>query len=125
MDGSFPPDEKPSRVGGLSDQGLELQREYARTAAAAGMPFFVGELGKHTPYITSDPEARFACAAIDPREKEGGDLITIWARHFPPHPKYIVSGSTYPALLKRVSEFNCQHAYGDTAQHPATCQQPR
>ncbi len=125
MDGSFPPDEKPSRVGGLSNQGLELLTEYARAATSAGMPLFVGELGQHAPFITEDPEARFARAAIDLLEKEGGDLIAIWAWHFPPHPKYTVSGSTYPALLKGVSEFNCRHAYGDSAQRPATGQQTR
>jgi hypothetical protein len=125
LDGSFPPGEKPSRVGGLSDQGLELLTEYARAATSAGMPLFVGELGQHTPSITEDPEARFARAAIDLLEKGGGDLIAVWVWHFPPHPQYTISGSTYPALLKRISEFNRQHAYGDFSQRPATGQMPR
>jgi mannan endo-1,4-beta-mannosidase len=129
MDGGYLPDEASTlglkTVGGLSLRGMELMTEFARTANAAGMPLFVGELGQHPPYITEDPEARFACAAIDLLEKEGGDLIAIWAWHFPAHPKYTVTGSTYPALLKRVSEFNRQHAYGALSQRPATGQQRR
>ena len=116
MDGSFPPDEKPSRVGGLSSRGLELLTEYARTATSVGRPLFVGELGQLSPSFTEDPEARFACAAIDMLEKESGDLIAIWCWHYPKHPNYTVTGSTYPALLKRISEFNRQHACGDPAQ---------
>jgi len=115
-DGSFPPDEKPSRVGGLSNKGLELLTEYARAVTSAGMPLFVGELGQHDPRFIEDSEARFACAAIDLLEKEGADLIALWAWHFSPHPRETVTGSTYPALLKRVSEFNRLHAYGDPAQ---------
>jgi hypothetical protein len=49
---------------------------------------------------------------------EGGDLIAIWAWHFPQHPKYSVSGLTYPSLLRRISEFNKKHAYGGPSQHP-------
>ena len=120
VDGRFLPDEKSSlglrTVGGLSLRSMELLSAFARTANAAGMPLFVGELGQHPPYINEDPEARFACAAIDLAEKEGADLIAMWVWHFPPHPKYNVTGSTYPPLMKRVSEFNRQHASADPAQ---------
>jgi mannan endo-1,4-beta-mannosidase len=123
MDGGFLPDEKSTlglkRVGGLSIRGFELMTAYARAATDAGTSLFVGELGQHPPYITEDPQARFACASIDLLEKEGADLIALWAWHFPAHPKYTVTGSTYPALLKRIGEFNHQHAYGDRAQPPA------
>ena len=125
MDGGFPPDEKPARVGGLSVQGLELLQEYARTATAAGTPFFVGELGQHTPRFSDDPEARFACASIDLLEKEGADLIAIWVWHFLPHPRETLTGSACPSLMKRISQFNRQHAYGDLSQRPATGQQRR
>jgi hypothetical protein len=103
-------------VGGLSLRGMELISAFARTANAAGMPLFVGELGQHPPYINEDPEARFACAAIDLAEKEGADLIAMWVWHFPPHPKYNVTGSTYPALLKKIRDFNDRHAHGKKSQ---------
>jgi hypothetical protein len=129
MDGGFQPDEKSTlgrkSVGGLSLRGFELMTAYARAATAAGTPLFVGELGQHPPYITEDPQAGFACASIDLLEKEGADLIALWAWHFPPHPKYTVTGSTYPALLKRIGEFNHQHAYSDRAQPPAAANPAR
>jgi hypothetical protein len=45
-------------------------------------------------------------------KKEGADLIGLWAWHFPWHPKETITGSTYPALMKRVKEFNLRHASG-------------
>ena len=122
LDGGYLPGEESTlglkSVGGLSLRGMELISAFARTANAAGMPLFVGELGQHPPYINEDPEARFACAAIDLAEKEGADLIAMWVWHFPPHPKYNVTGSTYPVLLKKIREFNDRHAYGDKSQIP-------
>ena len=106
LTGAFPAGTKPRFVGGLNDRGLDLLTAIARTASAARMPLFVGELGQHDPRFIEDPEARFACAAIDLLEKEGADLIAIWAWHFPPHARETVTGSTYPALMKRVREFN-------------------
>lgn len=120
LDGRFLPDEKSSlglrTVGGLSLRGFELMTAYARTANAAGMPLFVGELGQHTPRFIEDPEARFACAAIDLLEKEGADLIAIWVWHFSPHPRESLTGSACPPLMRRISEFNRQHASADPAQ---------
>jgi|APIni6443716594_1056825.scaffolds.fasta_scaffold27001_2 mannan endo-1,4-beta-mannosidase len=112
LEGRFPPGEKPRLVGGLNSRALELLTAYARTANVARMPLFVGELGQHDPRFIEDPDARFACAAIDLLEKEGADLIAIWAWHFPHHPQETVTGSTYPALMKRVRQFNLQHASG-------------
>jgi mannan endo-1,4-beta-mannosidase len=114
VDGRFLPDEESSlglrNVGGLSLRGFELMTAYARTANAAGMPLFVGELGQHTPHFIEDPEARFACAAIDLLEKEGADVIAIWVWHFPPHPHHSLTGSACRPLMKRISEFNRQYA---------------
>lgn len=104
-------------VGHLSAADRFVRAEGA-ALTLAGMPLFIGELVQHPPYITENREARFACAAIDLLEKEGGDLIAIWAWHFPQHPKYSVDGLTYPSLLRRISEFNMKHAYGGPSQHP-------
>jgi len=112
LKGEFPPGAPGESVGGLSTRGLDLLTSMARTANAARMPLFVGELGQHDPRFIEDPDARFACAAIDLLEKEGADLIAIWAWHFPHHPQETVTGSTYPALMKQVRQFNLQHASG-------------
>jgi len=106
LDGAFPDGKKPHRVGELSIRSLDFLEALARTAAAARMPLFVGELGQHDPSFSEDPEARFARAAIDALEREGADLIAFWVWHFPPHPDFNITGSNHPALLERVREFN-------------------
>ena len=122
LDGGYLPGEESTlglkSVGGLSLRGVELISAFARTANLAGMPLFIGELGQHPPYINEDPEARFACAAIDLAEKEGADLIAMWVWHFPPHPKYNVTSATYPVLLKKIREFNDRNAQGGKSQTP-------
>ena len=116
LKGEFWPGTRPEAVGGLSTRGLDLLTSLARTATAARLPLFVGELGQHDPRLSEEPDARFLCAAIDRLEAEGADLIGIWAWHFPLHDKENVTGSTYPALMKRVREFNQRYAGG---RHPA------
>ena len=49
---------------------------------------------------------RFLRVAIDLLEKEGADLLGIWAWHFPQHEKHNVTGKTYPELMKRIGDFN-------------------
>lgn len=106
LDGAFPAGQTPERVGGLSVRGVDFLTVLARTAEAARMPLFVGELGQHDPGFSTDLEAGFARAAIDALEHEGGDLIALWAWHFPQQPESNVTGATHPSLLERVQEFN-------------------
>jgi hypothetical protein len=101
---------KPAHVGGLSTRGLELLTAQVRAVSDVGRPLFVGELGQHDPSLRDDPDARFLLAAIDLLEKEGADLIGIWAWHFPQHEQHNVTGSTYPAVMNRIREFNRKYA---------------
>jgi hypothetical protein len=110
LKGEFPPETKPAFVGELSTRGLELLTAQSRAVSDVGRPLFVGELGQHDPNLRNDPDARFLLAAIDLLEKEGADLIGIWAWHFPQHEQHNVTGSTFPAVMNRIREFNRQHA---------------
>ena len=110
LTGAFPPETKAARVGGLSIRGPQLLTAQARAVSEAGRPLFVGELGQHDPYLNEDPKARFLLAAIDLLEEEGADLIGIWVWHFPQHKQHNATGSTYAALMKRIGEFNRNHA---------------
>jgi hypothetical protein len=110
LTGSFPEGTPFAKVGGISTRSLDLLAYLARAVMEDHKPLLVGELGQHDPRLKDDPEARFACKAIDLLEKEGAALIALWAWHFPYHPQENVTGESYPVLLQRVRTFNQRHA---------------
>lgn len=91
---------------------LDFLLARSRAIHASRSPVFVGELGQHDPHLQADPEAKWTHAAIDALDEEGVALIALWVWHFPWQDKdhNIPSGASHPLLMRRVAEFNREHA---------------
>jgi hypothetical protein len=99
-----------TKVGSLSS--LEFLRCRIRAAHSTLTPVYIGEFSQGQPHFKDDPEARWACVAIDMIEEEGVALTAIWVWHFRWQNKNwnIKHSNTQPVLMKRVAEFNEKYA---------------
>jgi len=99
-----------TKVGNLPS--MDYHRSLIQAAHASLTPVFIGEFSQGNPFFKDDPEAKWACAAIDMIEAEGVALTAIWVWHFPWQDKNwnIPNGASQPVLMKRVADFNRKYA---------------
>ncbi|MCL5103607.1 MAG: cellulase family glycosylhydrolase [Armatimonadetes bacterium] len=94
---------------------LEYAKALIRTTHAVHAPVFVGELANKAPSFKGDPSAKWTIEALDMMDKEGVDLMAIWAWHFPYQPENTVTSETSPALVKHISDLNKKYALAGNA----------